>query len=364
MSSILIVEDDPVTRIFLEALLLQEGHQVFLAVNGAEALALLQVRSCDLVLMDILMPEMDGYEATRRIKAQSRHGLFIPVIFLTSVQTDQELAQCLACGGDDFLNKPPSPILLNARVRVWLQRAELTNRLAIDRADVENVILRMRQDAQFDPHGLRVLMTPLGKATGDIVLSARRPDGVQYLMVGDFAGHGLAAAICGPLVSDLFYRLTRQDVPLHEVIGQMNTLICDRLPINMFLSAAFLELDRTNGAIHLWNAAFPPVVRIRDGKVVDRCAANLPLLGILPSLDIPRQAWGRRWQAGDRGYLYSDGSVETRSEAGEFFGVERLEAFMEKELFPGGELESLLTLLTGFRGKRSWSDDITIVEIS
>ncbi|MBF0418288.1 MAG: SpoIIE family protein phosphatase, partial [Magnetococcales bacterium] len=275
-----------------------------------------------------------------------------------------ELAYCLACGGDDFLNKPLNPILLNARIKIWLQRADLANRLANDRADVENVILRMRQDSHFDRAGLRVLMTPLGKTTGDIVLSARRTDGKHYLMVGDFAGHGLAAAICGPLVADLFYRLSQKDVPMHEMIGQMNALICERLPINMFLSAAFVELDRSRGDMHVWNAAFPPVLLIRDGCVADRCPAHLPLLGIQPDLEVPQEAWGRKWLEGDRGYLYSDGSVETRSESGEFFGAERLETCIQQELFPGGELESLLDRLSRFKGTREWNDDITIVEIT
>lgn len=363
MNTILIVDDDPVTRIFLEEMLLQGGYRVVSASNGVEALERLEERSCDLILMDILMPVMDGYEATRRIKERSASGFLIPVIFLTSVQTDQELACCLECGGDDFLNKPPNPILLNARIQVWLQRADLANRLAIDRLDVENVILKMRLDHHFDPRGLRVLMTPLGRTTGDIVLSARREDGVHCLMVGDFAGHGLAAAICGPLVSDLFYRLTGQNVDLWTIISQLNSLIYTRMPINMFLSAAFLELDRTRGVLHVWNAAFPPVVRIRAGKALDRFPANLPLLGIHAELSVPAQRCMREWREGDRVYLFSDGSLETRSETWECFGMERMEAFLEREIFVGGELETILPVLEAFSGGKERLDDITMVEL-
>ena len=220
MPVILVVDDDPETRIFLEELLRQEGYSVLLATDGQEALARLDSGWCDLVLMDILMPVMDGYQATQLIKTRGQQqAWFLPVIFLTSVQTDRELARCLECGGDDFLTKPPNPIILKARIAAWLQRAALANQMANDRQDVENVILKMRQDEQFDPRGLRVLMTPLEKTSGDIVLSAYRSDGVHCLMVGDFTGHGLAAAICGPLVADIFYRLIPRDLPLQPVMS-------------------------------------------------------------------------------------------------------------------------------------------------
>lgn len=365
MHTILIVEDDPVTRLFLEELLRQEGYRVLLAANGEEALQWFAERSCDLVLMDILMPVLDGYQTCRELKKRMMAGFFVPVIFLTSVQNDTELALCLDCGGDDFLNKPPSPILLRARIQAWLQRAELANRLAIDRLDVENVILKMRLDDQFDGRKLRVLMTPLGKTTGDIVLSAYRPDGVQYLMAGDFAGHGLAAAICGPLVSDTFYRLTRQELPLWEVITRLNGLIFQKLPLNMFLAASFVELDRVRGKMRIWNAAFPPVLQLRSGRVQERIGPSVALLGIRPELlcdlsSVPILDW----QEGDRIYLYSDGSTETRSEAGEFFSEERMELFLTKVAFAGGALEELLSILEAFGGEQGRVDDITLVEMA
>ncbi|MBF0160197.1 MAG: response regulator [Magnetococcales bacterium] len=114
MATLLVVDDDPVTQVFLEGMLLQEGHHVLLASDGQQALDRLDdPNSCDLILMDIQMPVLDGYQTTQQIKARMlQQGVFVPVVFLTSVQTDQELVRCLECGGDDFINKPPNPILL------------------------------------------------------------------------------------------------------------------------------------------------------------------------------------------------------------------------------------------------------------
>lgn len=363
MATILIVDDDPVIQIFLQELLRQEGYGVALVSDGREALDFFGRKSCDLILMDINMPVLDGYQTTRQIKSAMLNDWFVPVVFLTSVQSDQELAHCLECGGDDFINKPPSPVILKARISSWLQRATMANRLARDREDVENVILKMRQDDQFDSRGLYVLMTSLEKANGDIVLSARRSDGVHYLMVGDFTGHGLAAAICGPLVADIFYRLTRQDLPLWNIITQMNTAIFHRLPANMFLACAFVEMDWSGGEVRVWNATLPPVVLLRSGMVAKTFYSALPPLGIKAVLNDGDPSKRYSLLPGDRLYLFSDGSVETRSMTGEEFGAERLIRHLEACYAAGAVLDSLNVALKTFRGGTEPKDDVTMVEV-
>ncbi|MBF0260480.1 MAG: response regulator [Magnetococcales bacterium] len=177
MATIMVVDDDPVTRIFLDEWLRQEGHRVVLSADGREALRFLDENTCDLILMDIQMPIMDGYQTTQQIKARMRPGENVPVIFLTSVQTDRELARCLECGGDDFLNKPPSPVLLKARIQVWLQRTELANRLAHSHAELRianqrltslNLELREAEKLQQDVDRIvrHDLKTPLNSITG------------------------------------------------------------------------------------------------------------------------------------------------------------------------------------------------------
>jgi DNA-binding response OmpR family regulator len=364
MATILVVDDDPVTRIFLEALLCQEGYRVVMASDGVQALSCLETEGCDLVLMDIQMPHLDGYQATRQIKTRLRREWFLPVIFLTSVQTDVELAHCLECGGDDFLTKPPSPVILRARIQAWLQRAELANRMASDRQQMENVILKMRHYDQFDPKGLRVLMTPMEKTDGDIVLSACRSDGVQHLLVGDFTGHGLSASICGPLVADIFYRMTAQNQPLQEIVDQIHATIFHRLPVNMFLAAAFLELDRGRESLRIWNAGLPEVVVLGEGKVLGRFSSRLPPLGIAAQLQAEHAVAAFPFSRHDTVFLFTDGSVETCSPNGELFGEERLLDFLKALPFFAIGLETLLTVLGQFRGGMEQKDDITVVAVA
>ena len=107
-SCVLVVDDDDTNRLVLEALLSDAGHRVIEARHGAEAVELYRQHRPDAVLMDVMMPVMDGYEASRRIRALAgRH--FVPIIFLTALSDDKSLARCIEAGGSDFLTKPFHP---------------------------------------------------------------------------------------------------------------------------------------------------------------------------------------------------------------------------------------------------------------
>ncbi len=118
MRTILVVDDDFVTRRYLEAQLSRLGCQLVFATNGLEALEILEAKRPDLVLLDIVMPGMDGFEVCRRIKGNLETN-DIPVIHLTSLVGEAK-DQSFACGADDFLNKPPNFLELRSRIRSHL----------------------------------------------------------------------------------------------------------------------------------------------------------------------------------------------------------------------------------------------------
>src|SRR4030095_7990758 len=113
--TVLIADDDRINRMVLHAMLQKDGHTVYVAENGQEAVTLFEQHQPDLVLMDVMMPSMDGYEATRRIKALTGER-FVPVIFLTAMTDEQALVQCVECGGDDFPTKPYKHAVLKAKI--------------------------------------------------------------------------------------------------------------------------------------------------------------------------------------------------------------------------------------------------------
>lgn len=116
--TILVVDDDPLIRRYLEAQLARLGCRMRFAVNGEEAMAVLQEEHPDLVLLDIVMPGMDGFEVCRRIKG-NLETCDIPVIHLTALKGEAK-ERSFEVGADDFLNKPPNFMELRSRIRSHL----------------------------------------------------------------------------------------------------------------------------------------------------------------------------------------------------------------------------------------------------
>src|SRR5574342_1301840 len=133
---LLVVDDNKVNRLLLMHSLQEQGHCVALAVNGCEALELLRTNSVDLVLLDIEMPEMDGYQVLSAMKsdAQLRH---IPVIMVTAVEEMDSTIRCIEMGAEDYLPKPFNPVLLRARIGASLEKKHLR--------DKEQIYLKSRE---------------------------------------------------------------------------------------------------------------------------------------------------------------------------------------------------------------------------
>jgi diguanylate cyclase (GGDEF)-like protein len=120
--NILVVDDSPTIRAALKGLLERMGHTVVEADDGKKALQMYRQERPGLVLIDVVMPVMDGYEAARHMRETSAEE-WVPIIFLSSKEADQDLNRAIEAGGDDYLVKPVSFVVLNAKIRA-LQRLE------------------------------------------------------------------------------------------------------------------------------------------------------------------------------------------------------------------------------------------------
>jgi adenylate cyclase len=121
---ILVVDDDPVSRTMLARLLEQEGHRVDTAADGRQALESLHADPFDVALLDVLMPELDGYEVLAHMKAEDvlRH---IPVLMITALDDVRSAVRCIEMGADDYLLKPFDPVVLQARIRASLTKKRM-----------------------------------------------------------------------------------------------------------------------------------------------------------------------------------------------------------------------------------------------
>jgi CheY-like chemotaxis protein len=126
---ILVVDDDSMNRKLFSAILTRAGYQVTVACDGAEALALTAAEPPDLVLLDYMMPEMNGPEVLVHMRAQPRMK-DVPILLVTASTLDEHIAQGRRAGADDYLFKPIDPPTLRARVATALRLVEERNRAA------------------------------------------------------------------------------------------------------------------------------------------------------------------------------------------------------------------------------------------
>jgi class 3 adenylate cyclase len=143
---ILVVDDDPLNRRLLEKSLEREGHRPLLAEGGGQAFEMLGTQPIDIVLLDVLMPDMDGFEVLSRMKADPdlRH---IPVVMISGVEDIQSVVRCIETGAEDFLPKPFDPVILRARVNAGLDRVRLRE---LERDRVRDVFARFLPESVVD----------------------------------------------------------------------------------------------------------------------------------------------------------------------------------------------------------------------
>jgi len=123
---LLVVDDDPINRRLLASYLQREGHDVVTANDGGAGWETVRREPFDVVLLDVLMPELDGYEVLEHIRADP-HLRHLPVIMISSLDETDSIVRCIELGADDYLPKPFSPPLLRARINAGLARKRLAD---------------------------------------------------------------------------------------------------------------------------------------------------------------------------------------------------------------------------------------------
>lgn len=371
---LLVVDDDRINRRVLCAMLEQAGHATLPAENGVEAVAVFEREQPDMVLMDIMMPVMDGYEATRAIKARAGRN-FVPVIFITAVSDEDGLARCVEAGGDDFLTKPYSRVILQAKMNALLRTRALTRtmerqhdelaghhrRLQQEQAVAERLFRNIVHRGCLDAPNIHYLISPAALFNGDLLLAARHPSGGLRVLLGDFAGHGLPAAVGAIPVSEIFYVMTAKGYSIAETVSEINRKLHAILPVGQFLAACLADIDRGGRHLTLWNGGIPDaLVRTANGRLQRLPSRHLPL-GVVGNDALDRSAEVLDLTPGDRLYLFTDGIIEARGHDGQMFGQPRL----ERELTaPHASFATLCARLSAHRGGRAPEDDSTLIEVT
>lgn len=367
--TILVVDDTPENIDVLRGIL-SADYTIKIANSGQLALKITAAQPPDLILLDVMMPGMDGYEVCRQLKADPRTRA-IPVIFITAKAETEDEVQGLALGAADYLAKPVINAIVKARVQTQLAlrqaRRELEEKnliLSDEKELLEDIVSRMRSASPFDGRKVRHIQSSLERTADDIVLSAYRPDGAQHVLVGDFSGHGLPAAFAGPLVSYIFYHLTAEGCAMRHILEEMNRILCRQLPTQLYMAAGALELSLDRKQVMAWNCGLPPVLCLGAAHGMSRISSSGLPLGISESTDTFEPHAQTGMESGLHIYLYSDGITEAMSAEQELYGQARLEALVSRIHREQLPLEIIWQELDAYCGGQGLSDDAVMAEIS
>lgn len=366
---ILVVDDSP-SNIDILKNALRQDYTLRVATNGELALRIVATGpNPDLILLDVMLPGMSGYEVLAALRADpsTRH---VPVIFTTGLAEAGDEVKGLELGAADYITKPFSVAVVKARVgtQLSLRKAnaalEAQNEvLRQERGLIEEIITRMREAREFDGRHLRHLTTSVDRTNGDVLFSAFTPGGRQWVMVGDVAGHGPAAAIAIPLLSSVFYRCAARETPIEALLAEINAVMCDKLPVGIFMPYCLVKVATGRDQIQIWNGGLPGCALIgADGGITEFEASTFPV-GVEPDLMMELDA-GRPepFPAGSRLCLFTDGATEMIIGSGGRLGTTGVLALLAKSTGPL-EARHFLLELEGLHQTADFADDITIVEI-
>lgn len=365
--TVLIVDDNPDMRNFIGSLLSQE-YAVFFAVNGKEGLDLARRRRPDIILTDVMMPEMNGYEMTGILKGDPELKL-IPIIMLTARAEITHKIEGIEYGADDYLTKPFNSRELFARITALLNVYDYQRLIAARNSEMEDelemaraVMSRLLQESMPSVPGYEIhtVYQPMETVGGDFYHVGER-EGSLELMIADVSGHGLHGALVSLITTMAFER-----IPGRDSVGMVMTLLNEvawRTSVRgSFVTSFFGSINRDSRVIRFSNAGHPPplVYRRATGEFHSLNARGTAL-GWFP--EIVFEVGTFALLPGDRMVLYTDGIIECVNPGNELFGDDRFRDLIRAcaDLGPVDFSGRLLKELEKFAESQQYGDDLTML---
>jgi serine phosphatase RsbU (regulator of sigma subunit) len=392
--NILIVDDRPENLVALENLLDEPGWRVIKADSGNEALQLLLEHDVALALLDVQMPDMNGFETAELMRANARtRG--IPIIFVTAISREQKYVfKGYESGAVDYISKPIEPTILKSKVRVFAdlarQRQELEesrktlaalNRELAEKNRVLQEELDLARKVQLGflptsfPRTDRItfgkyylICTTLG---GDLFDAFSIDDRHVGLYMADVAGHGVSAALISGLVKMGFESMkgragtgggTSELLYPERVLRELNGVLYSKIPQDTFITLAYGVVDLSSDALALANAGHPTPLRyVASARRSEYCEfPHGPAIGIEEDPEYPRA--DLKMESRDKLMLYTDGITEAMNPQEEFGEERLLRAFQEFGARPPAEvIEGILGRVEQHRAGSPVSDDCSIL---
>jgi sigma-B regulation protein RsbU (phosphoserine phosphatase) len=365
-----LVVDDSEANVDVLVQALRDEYKLSVAMDGETALRAIEKNPPDIVLLDIMMPGIDGYEVCRRIRANEAWR-DVPVMFLSSLEDARDKARGFEAGGNDYVTKPFEPLEVRARVGSLLRskayadavKEAMARDLRIAR-EIQMGILPADLAAATKGTGLDVaaLLEPAREVGGDLYEVLHPAEDRVFVALGDVSGKGIPAALFMAVTMTLMRTMARQHDDPAVILRRVNDELFEQNPRLMFVTLQCAVFDLQKRRVTVATAGHHPAIVLSPGKPPRQAfPATGRVVGIMP--DNPVTSESMDLVPGDTLLFFSDGVTEAFDEEQDLLGDERVLAHLAKR--PGTTaaetVQSVLSRVKTHAGRAKQSDDISIV---
>jgi sigma-B regulation protein RsbU (phosphoserine phosphatase) len=365
-----LIVDDAKTNLDILVEGLKSDHKLSLALNGETALQVAARTPPDLVLLDIVMPGMDGYEVCRRMR-QMPETAEVPIMFLSSLEEVQNKTRGFEAGANDYLTKPFEMLEVKARVKSLLKAKAYSDAVKEQIASE----LRVAREIQMGmlPHDFAGVEQAYGVSFGAVLEPAREVGGDLYgvcsagpermlVFLGDVSGKGIPASMFMVRAISLARLLARDIAEPDRILARLNDELAQDNPSGMFVTFLCAVFEPATRRLTMANAGHCRPVLLPAGGSPCWAVKNLgTALGFEPGLEFQRTEL--TLGEGDTLIFYSDGVTEAFNLSEECYGDKRLltDAGSLSGQRPPAITTELLQKVRAFAGNAPQSDDIAIL---
>ncbi len=371
---VLIVDDEPFNIDYVEQELEDLGYETTSAENGREALEQVEKEPPDVILLDILMPEMDGFQVLEHLKSDNTLRN-IPVIVVSALSDMSCIVKAVGLGAEDYLAKPFDPVLLKARLAASVEAKRLRDlEILYSRQMEQELELAWQVQSGFLPAGvpdipgwqISATLQQSRQTSGDFYDLIPLENDRYGILVADVADKGMAAALYMVLSRTLIRTYSTQfpDDPA-RVLEATNIRLLSDINTGHFVTVFYGILDPATGFLKYSNAGHNPPLHIKaaaksETQMLSRTGMALGVLDVAAWKKVQLQL-----DPGDTLVIYSDGVIDARDVDGKTFEMEGLLSSLRGRAGrPGNELHhGLLDDLSAFVGNAQPFDDITVITI-
>ena len=370
--NVLCIDDSKLNRVFISKILTDLNISVFEAENGIKGLEMLKERDYDLILLDIVMPEMDGFGFIKEFqKRESKE--FLPIILMTGLDDLNSKIKGLSIGADDYLLKPLNEEELIARVFSLLRLKKANSELYQKNQLIKRELEAAKKIQQYiipenfdfiDYPKISGVYLPIEDIGGDFFDCYKLDDNRSAFLIADVTGHGIPAALTMTMSKMLFSIYADKYKSSANLMKEINKQLRGTLLDMQYITAFYLVYDRLSNTLTYSNAGHtrPLFYKSAKNQIIALDSFGW-FIGI--SDDTEYEEKSVTINKGDRLFLYTDGITEAKNRENEDFGEIRLARFIKKNQNLHGKefCDSLLETVYKYIEGIEINDDIAFLNI-